>query len=156
MKRITLALFPALLFAACQPSGTASDKSAEHEHVQEQHTEAERHQKNLSLNDGKKWKTDQKTLEHAAELEAQLNIFEKSGKNSESDYKALATDLSSELNELVADCKMSGPAHDALHQWLEPVLRDVSALKNTPTAAEGAETVESIKKRVKLFIQYFN
>ena len=36
---------------------------------------------------------------------------------------------------------MKGPDHDALHQWLEPLLEETKVLKNTTKVESARETL---------------
>ena len=50
---------------------------------------------------------------------------------------------------------MSGPDHDALHQWLEPVLSETNQLKNVTDTAVAAKTFKSIDTRIDDYHNYF-
>ena len=75
--------------------------------------------------------------------------------NKPANYAATATKLEDGLNKLVKECKMSGAEHDALHQWLEPMIAKTRELKNTGTGENGEAVLNAIDKQMGLFDQYF-
>ena len=106
----------------------------------------------LGLNNGAKWKADSTTLFNVALLQ---NIISDTKKENLDDYHQIATQLQSGLNKMVAECKMKGADHDALHQWLEPLMEKVKELNNV-TSTENAETnLSEIENHLNLFAQYF-
>jgi hypothetical protein len=109
----------------------------------------------LVLNNGAKWKVDTGTNDHVKNLEAILKNF-----NSQSDQSLTAckkTDkaLENSLSAMVSTCKMTGPAHDALHQWLEPLEEQIAKLKQTSTTADAARTMRNINLQMNRYTKYF-
>ncbi|HEX6334095.1 MAG TPA: hypothetical protein VFZ78_07700 [Flavisolibacter sp.] len=92
---------------------------------------------------GTKWKLDDPTRQHIAAIEKILGA----------DHSpALAADLRKETDQLLKDCRMKGPDHDALHAWLEPFLQD---LKRLESDQGDAHTLHSLQNRVSDFHQQF-
>ena len=49
---------------------------------------------------------------------------------------------------------MSGPDHEALHHWLEPVLKETNQLKSV-TDTTARTTFDSIDKQLDIYHNYF-
>ncbi|HEY4327597.1 MAG TPA: hypothetical protein VGN20_26665 [Mucilaginibacter sp.] len=109
----------------------------------------------LALNNGAKWKVDTGTSSHVKNLEAILKNF-----NSQSDQSLMAckkTDkaLENSLSAMISACKMTGPAHHALHQWLEPLEDQIAKLKQSSTTVDAAQAMKNINLEMKRYTQYF-
>lgn len=152
LRILLLITIPSFLFSCNQADKVPDDRMANYltpakpdkEHIAE-----------LSLNNGAKWKTDESTRIHAFKLNSILDLFSKMGADDIDSYKLLADDLLEELNGLIADCKMKGPEHEALHTWLEPVLKEVSDLKKITSAEQGKEGAEKLANKFREFNEYF-
>ena len=49
-----------------------------------------------------------------------------------------------------------GAEHEALHAWLEPILKNIRDLKSTSTTEQGNEIAKSLSGQVKAFTEFFN
>ena len=149
-------LTPFFILFACNNTGPKSGQITDSTKT-EVHTEAKHIEpvKALSLNNGEKWQSDESTRIHAMKLSAIFNAFEKSSRTGISDYQALASEAQTELNALVKDCKMSGPDHDALHVWLEPILTLTAELKSINSMEEAEAKVATISGDINNFSTYF-
>jgi hypothetical protein len=78
----------------------------------------------LELNDGQKWHVDKAMMLHFRRMEKELKGFR--GEESEA-YQQLSKSLKATLANLVSECTMKGPAHDELHKWLVPFMKNVDA-----------------------------
>lgn len=159
LKNVWMLLSGLFLFSCSDTSTTKSENTEDsivvkHEAAAENH--ADEHAGNLMLNNGAKWQTDESTRTHAAKLTTEVNAFNAKTNAGVKDYQVFAVDMQNELNSLVSDCKMKGEDHDALHLWLEPVLKNVSDLKKVTTTEEGKHTMETLTGNLKKFNQYFN
>ena len=125
------------------------------EPIEEQAVSEETHAGELSLNKGVKWQTDESTRIHAAKLNTAIDGFNAIENPDLAAYHAFAAGMQNELGGLVKDCKMKGADHDALHLWLEPVMKDVAELKKVSTASAGKQTADRLTADVKKFNQYF-
>lgn len=123
------------------PADTLSSKQEVHENTGTE----------LSLNNGAKWKVDSITQVHFNELK---NIVDAAQKNESKDFAGVAAQLQEGLNTLISDCKMTGPDHEALHKWLEPLLEKVKELKGV-SAAGGPALMKEISGHLNLFENYF-
>jgi hypothetical protein len=56
---------------------------------------------------------------------------------------------------MISACKMTGPAHHALHQWLEPLEDQVAKLKQSSTTVDAAQAMENINLEMNRYTQYF-
>ncbi|MGZ3952200.1 MAG: hypothetical protein ACXVBZ_12445, partial [Flavisolibacter sp.] len=65
---------------------------------------------------------------------------------------SLSARLQTRLDTLVQQCKMTGPAHEALHSWLKPVLHDTKELKE----GKYDQNYAQLKKDVQSFYDFFD
>ena len=56
---------------------------------------------------------------------------------------------------MINECKMKGPDHDVLHQWLEPLLEETKEMKNATEVKIAQDKIKEIEERINLFAQYF-
>lgn len=153
MKKIAISIITAsFLITSCNNASTekATEKTEtvvnEEEH---NHDEAEE----IVLNNGEKWKVDEKMMLHIRTIEKEVASF--SALNNK-DYKAEAGKIQKHLDLLTANCTMTGQAHDELHKWLVPFLDMVSDLtEGTYTEEEAAKKFTAIEASFKTFNQYF-
>lgn len=132
-------------------SNIAVQAEQEHGHL----SEGEDRENGLALNKGSKWQTDKSTWDHAASLNALVEAFNKKEHADIESYRVFGAAMQGELGALVKDCKMKGADHDALHLWLEPVMKDVNELNKAGTADEGSNIVETLTVDVEKFKLYF-
>ena len=109
----------------------------------------------LELNNGARWKADSSTNNNVKNLQDIVEKFNSSNDRSISAYTSTATELQAGLDKMIAECKMKGPDHDALHKWLEPLIREVAKLKKTTNEQEAADIIKKIDEHLKLYAQYF-
>lgn len=148
MKKILFVLgFCAFLFACNQGSDkTATDESADHVHSESVA---------LTLNNGAKWKADSITNHNVINLKTIADNFRIKPFPSMNDYQILSGDLKNSLNKMIQECKMKGPDHDALHHWLEPVLKETNELKDAADTTIGRTVFKSIDKQIDDYHNYF-
>lgn len=114
------------------------------------------HSKELTLNNGAKWKSDSSTNFHAANL-AQITASQKSISNPTlEDHHNTAKKLEAEIGQLVSSCTMKGPDHDALHVWLEPLLGKVKSYNSVPELPKANEIFADIDNHIAAYNTYFN
>ena len=155
LKNLLPVLIALSLFACNNANETGNSNPQQTEIVNEQTGAEETHGGKLSLNAGAKWQTDESTRVHAAKLNAAIDAFNKIENADLPAYHAFAAGMKNELGGLITDCKMKGADHDALHLWLEPVMKDVADLKKVTTIEEGKHTSERLTEDVRKFNQYF-
>jgi hypothetical protein len=56
---------------------------------------------------------------------------------------------------MIAECKMNGEDHLALHKWLEPLMGQVTKLKKASTVIDAAIILKAIDAQVDLYNEYF-
>jgi len=150
-----------MLFASCNPAHNDSSKGDGYKEHTHQHNETiETYDvvktKTLSLNNGQKWQTDEITGKHASAINEMANEFENNADKSLAAYLAFGNNVQNELQQLINDCTMKGPDHDALHLWLEPLLTDVKNLKNCDDENEAKIAVDVLINDARKFPQFFN
>jgi len=147
-KIIYLALGLFILIGCSQtPNKTAGDDHDDHDHAA---TNTE-----LTLNNGNKWKADSTTNHNVVNLKTIADNFRIKPFPSATDYQLVGGDLIAGVNTLIRDCKMSGPDHDALHHWLEPVLKEINDLKDSKDTTSARATFESLDKRIDDYHKFF-
>lgn len=148
MKKILTVMLAAAFLLACnsknENSTTAEPATEDHDHVEKA--------TGLVLNNGARWKADSTTLVNAAILQS---IVSNAAKGSLENYTQTATQLTDGISKMVSECKMHGADHDALHQWLEPLMEKTKELKKATTTETAATILSEIEKQVSLFPQYF-
>ena len=105
----------------------------------------------VPLNNGSKWNADETTKKNVAETAAIMNNNRYQGPGNR---KQLAAAIETRLDTLISQCSMKGAAHDALHLWLEKVLRDVQELKEEHN--EYTEAYNALKKDIESFHAVFD
>ncbi len=136
------------LLSACNQS---SDKAEPGEHAGHNQDQAAA----LSLNNGAKWQADSVTTNNVAYLKNIANNFKTKPHHLVNDYQALSTDLNNALNKMIQQCKMTGPDHEALHHWLEPILKETNELKNITDTTIAGSTFKAIDMRLDVYNNYF-
>jgi hypothetical protein len=109
----------------------------------------------LVLNNGRKWKVDASTDNNVKHLQDILKEFGTRNAQPLPAYKKLQEDLERGINKMITECKMTGPDHEALHKWLEPLIAKVGHLKEVQTAAEAASAFKAINNQADIYNQYF-
>ena len=144
---LTLLLVPALLFIlpSCQSSNTDKETVVEHHHGDT----------TLALNNGAKWKVDTITSHNVVDLKTMANMFAIDPFPPLATYQTFGNEMTSGVNTMLQQCKMTGDDHDALHRWLEPIMRQSNQLKSVSDTAQARSLFDSIKTRVDVFPEYF-
>ncbi len=149
MKKIFIPFFASFILFACNNGNNKTTTSAHEGH---EHASADTV---LALNNGAKWKSDSITNHNVVMLKTVADNFRAKPFPSTSDYQLLGGDLSKSLDQLINQCKMSGPDHEALHKWLNPILKTTVALKNTTDTSLGRAAFRSLDSRIDAFYDYF-
>jgi hypothetical protein len=147
-----------LLILLCISSWFACNNAAKNREESVQTTEdAHPHGKasKQPLNNGAKWKSDENTNRNVAELEVIVNKFNTTQPKLTADFINVANELQSGLDKMIKECRMEGPDHEALHQWLEPLLENVAVLKKATTEKEALKSFDAIREQLETYHQYF-
>ncbi len=149
MKKIFFLVAASVLLFACNQGGK---NAANVEHSSHEHAVAD---EQLTLNNGAKWRADSITNNNVVYLKTISDNFRIKPFPSANDYQLLGNDLNAGVNKLIRDCKMSGPDHDALHKWLEPVLKESNQLKTITDTSVARATFKDIDERIDNYHNYF-
>lgn len=150
-KGLSLLLAGTLLLACNTPKSDLENASAiTNSAIKEAHAETSA---KLSLDGDAKWNADISTHLNVAILE---NIVIDARKHNAENYAEAATQLREALNVMLQECKMKSGDHDALHQWLEPIMADAGKLGNANNSAEAKEILAQMEQQLGLFMQYFS
>jgi hypothetical protein len=142
MNKIIVAI--AILFAACTGT-TQQQETKQAETISEKDRAA-----TIQLNNGSKWKVDETTQNNVAMLKQIVSDSTRAA------TPVLAAALQSRLDSLVSQCTMQGPDHEALHQWLQPIIQSVKELKEEKDeAGEQKKALAAIRKELVMFDTYF-
>ncbi len=109
----------------------------------------------LTLNNGDKWKADSSTYNNVMDLKNTSDMFKIQPFPSLNEYQSLGNDLTKEINKMIQECKMTGPDHEALHKWLEPILENTNKLKSVSDTAAAKPIFQSIDTRLNEYRNYF-
>ncbi|HEY0676881.1 MAG TPA: hypothetical protein VGD17_01300 [Chitinophagaceae bacterium] len=142
-----LIIYSAVLFLAACADPAGKHQSHDQEAAKE-HSDHADHAGQLTLNNGKKWQLDQSTRENFAQISSML-----SGSAEGKDLNKLGTDLLNSTNELVSECRMKGPDHDALHIWLNDYMEDLKKLRDPAGDKNKAYTL--LQEDIQTFGEYF-
>ena len=109
----------------------------------------------LVLNNGAKWKVDRTTNNNVNNLKQILKGFVNGTDRSLKAYKKAGEDLQNGLVKMIKECRMQGPDHLALHKWLEPLMAQVTKLKQASTNAAAARSTNFIHLQLNRYDQFF-
>lgn len=109
----------------------------------------------IALNNGAKWKSDESTTKNVNSLAKIVADFKSTNKTEMDDYKKVGADLQAGVETLVKECRMKGPDHDALHEWLEPLMSMVKELNETSDAKLAKEKFDQIDQQISRFTNSF-
>ncbi len=109
----------------------------------------------IALNNGAKWKSDESTTKNVNSLSKTVNDFKAANKAELSDYKKVGADLQSGVTNLIKECRMKGPDHDALHLWLEPLMGMVKELNASTDVNSAKEKFDQIDQQLARFTNSF-
>lgn len=153
MKKLSLLLLLSFILWSCTSHkpvnhnyNTPAD-SVEHE----SHSDEEK----LVLNNGLKWKADEITDHNVRRLLAIADKINDSNDNTLLMYRNIQGNLQAGIDTMIAQCKMKGPDHLALHKWLEPLMAQIVKLKNVTNISDARLVMKAIKKQAGLYTQYF-
>lgn len=148
MKKVLFLLLCSALLFACNQGLEKSKPQPHDSHPMEPSLE-------LAKANGVKWKADSVTNNNVAILRSIAEDFKTKSTPSVSDYQKLSADLTTGLNKMIKECKMTGADHDALHIWLEPVLKENTALKSSTDPEIAGTIFKSTDHRLDNYNNYF-
>lgn len=137
-----------LLFSAsCSQGGHEGDHGS--------HEAATATGETLSLNDGARWPVDSLTSENFVSMKTMTDMFAVAPFPALASYQQYGADMNGGLNKMISECKMSGPGHDMLHRWFEPIMKQTNELKNVSDTLVAKRLFDSVHTRVDLYKTYF-
>ena len=142
MKKLLILLTVA--FTACTSQVKTEKKGNENPNEQENTIMV------IPLNNGNKWKADQATKKNVA---AMVQVVNDGNYADATKRRQLYTNVQTKIDTLVKQCGMQGAEHEALHLWLEKVLKDMKKLKEEGT--EYSEVHAALKKDIASFYAFF-
>jgi len=152
---VTIGMAIIIFVAACDNNNTEQKLVSEKKNdtltqTVEHHQEEEGN--SLSLNNGAKWKADSITNANVGQL---FKIVDNSKPASLNDYKQLGYNILDAINKLLKDCKMKGADHEALHHWLEPLLKKNDVLIKSSSLEQAQQIFTEEKQHLNLYHKYF-
>lgn len=153
MKKFLVFLLCVSTLWACRnaESNKKEEAAASAEHAP-RHEEG---QATLTLNSGAKWKSDESTNNNVAEVKTIASRFNENKNSSLADYTVVGNELQAGMDKVIKECRMQGADHDALHLWLEPLLKNITGLRKAANETEAAGFFAEINERLQLYDQYF-
>jgi hypothetical protein len=137
--KLNLTALAAALGAAAMLAVPAAAMADVHKH---EHGATEVHK--LSLNQGKKWATDEPLRKGMAEIRSLVDAQHEGihkGRLKPGEYAALGAKIEAQVGYIVANCKLAPDADANLHVILEEMLEGVEAMKGeekkSPRAGAG-------------------
>lgn len=154
MKKLLILLLLAGTLWSCNNHKTAENKNLPNPSEVAEHQFGETNEK-LILNNGVKWKVDMSTSNNVRDLQIIIEKFNSGSDRSFIAYKKAQGDLQHGLDKMIIECKMKGPAHHALHQWLEPLIEQVTKFKQVASVSEAVASLKGIQEQLNRYNQYF-
>ena len=142
MKKLLILLTVA--FSACTSQVKTEKKGNENPNEQENTITV------IPLNNGNKWKADQATKKNVA---AMVQVVNDGNYADATKRRQLYANVQMKIDTLVKQCGMQGAEHEALHLWLEKVLKDMKKLKEEGTEYNVVHA--ALKKDIASFYAFF-
>lgn len=154
MKLIHLFFLASILIF---PAFSRAERHAEHQYSEHNHAEAI-HEK-LTLNDGKKWRTDE-TLRHAmknihASVTSALPDIQ-SSKLSPTQYDALGKEIAEQLSLIVQNCKLDPKADLQLHLIIASIADGIDTATAKKSTQKRALGIHKITESLNNYGKYFD
>lgn len=141
--------------APVRTGDSISSHAVYEEHVAADSSHAEEEGGNLSLNNGKKWKTDAGTEANVQKMKKAIADFSSRKEAALGDYRNFGKDFQALINDLLKNCRMTGPDHEALHKWLFPLMGETGKLSASGTLQAAEQHFKSLKAQLDIYDQYF-
>ena len=114
--------------------------------LEQEHPSAE-----IPLNEGKKWNADLATSKNVA---AMVKVVNDSSYATPANRRALLANVQNRADILIRECSMKGAAHEALHVWLEKVLKDLKVMQ-TVSDNDYYAAYSNLKRDMERFYDFF-
>lgn len=147
-----------LATAALALATTGVHAQHEHEHGHD-HDAATAAIANLKLDGGEKWPTDASLRKGMAEIHAALEADHPAihaGKATDAQYEALAGRIESQVNTIVANCKLPPAADANLHYVIADLLQGVSLMRGQDPKRTRHDGAALVHGALRAYGQYFD
>jgi hypothetical protein len=152
-------LVTVLLVAAAMALATAGARAQhEHEHGHD-HETATAAIVNLKLDGGEKWPTDASLRKGMAEIHAAFEADHPAihaGKATDAQYEALARGIESQVNTIVANCKLPPAADANLHYLIADLLQGVALMRGQDPQRTRHDGAALVHGALRAYGQYFD
>lgn len=110
----------------------------------------------LSLNEGRKWVADQRTVDSVAAMRSFIHKCpSKIPTASVVELHTVGQQLQDQLQLLIRGCTMTGPAHDQLHTWITALAPEIQLVIKSEDAVASRGSVERISQLLDAFDAHF-
>lgn len=147
---LTIAFFA--VFLSCKKEKSEEVSSPEIERTSLEEPDTQSWQKEITLDNGKKWIANGETTSGIGNM---VFLINDSSPSTLQEYRQLGEALNEEKNLLIKRCTMEGPPHDNLHIYLQPLIAKIADLQKTTSSENGQEKVEEIRKHLEEYQNYF-
>ncbi len=155
MKRLVAVLFAISILFSCNTQENKEKRDTGPAIEKEHETHSDGGSEGLSLNNGNKWKADASTNNNVKALLVIVDELNTRKDKTLVNYHNAATDLQAGVEKMVKECRMQGADHAALHKWLEPLMKQVSAFQKSATEEQAEKEFHSIHEQLNLYEKYF-
>lgn len=142
--------------AATAALAVATPAPAQHDHAHEAGTAAIA---NLRLDDGKRWPTDVSLREGMAKIHAAFAADHPAihaGKETDAQYEALAARIETEVNTIVANCRLPPAADANLHYLIADLLQGVGLMRGQDPGRSRHDGAALVHGALRAYPQYFD
>lgn len=139
------------ILIACNQTQIKKGKLTEPSTETDGHPEHEAHAR-INLNSGAIWKADSSTNKNVLDL---YTLIADANPIMQEDYHKTGKVLQTNINKIISECRMKGPDHDALHQWLKPLMEMNKKIAGVASVNEGKELFGMITKHIEKYSDYF-
>lgn len=127
-------------------------KQTEQNSLQTEQTESHPIKRQLSLDNGKRWKTNPETNLGVNIMIMITDNF--TDRDNNAAYTELKENLDAEFDLIFKNCTMTGEAHDQLHNYLFPIKQKLSSFISDDTIIQK-ENLEHLKILLAEYSNYF-
>ena len=148
VKGIILLCLSVLIISCSEAPENITDTATQ----EQAQSELAQWEQDIKLNQGAPWRANKATSVGIVNM---YGIIVESAPTSHNDYKEMADALNQEMNMLIQRCTMTGPSHDNLHVYLEPLLKKLTELKEAETAKASKQLTSEIQEHLMVYNKYF-
>lgn len=154
MKKVLWLLLATGVFLSCNSKQHLENK-APGNLIDTVSNHPENNAEEIALNNGARWKADEVTNNNVNGLKTIIDNFSKGIDKTLPAYQKAGSDLQKGLDKMINECRMKGADHEALHKWLQPLLKQVNEFRQSSTITGATKYFEAINKQVNRYYQFF-